>query len=1340
MSEERRKLDLLLEQMAKAEVSRAKEALAGGGVVAVVALGRETLTSVVAARARFDALTAAIERAPVDRTALIEGYLRASVRDEASLRGDLRALRERAGAVLDVPALTERVAREATDGEILVEVCMALARRSLDASNARDVDANVVAEIAWTPGRWSRRVEALRLLREVARYEPDAATRRVIRAAAHELAQPDEHRWVQPAAIAALAAVDAPKAIAMARERLERPRPGDDLLVRERIVDLAARLRRAPWHELVAIAARDPSDHVRITAARAAQDPALLGQMARADASPKVRAAAAIHLTKRIGGRVEPLLFDLLRTDASGIVANTAAEMISLLARRQRLRSRDAAFEALRAAAARADLPPDVRARIAEEIAEIDVALDPYLAMLREVIGRIVERVPVGSAARLAGPGVANVTDEQLGRVLTVLSRGDFALSADRASAGLVLYRGETRAFAPWRALFELRNPLPSKRQGYFHSWGRRPRGRLRAPPAGLAEITATRVPGERVLASKAGGWGRELPLVDDLLSLGVLRRRPVALIGAGGTTILTPPPSIVRRALAWGRVTLAYARLAELRRRALDSGEESVQRAFVDEVTRLTGIALRYEPRAFGAGRVALAPPAQLSTSASPLAPPSAFAIAPFGFAGVTGRDFASYSLSAQGNRLPHVAAFASLILVAMIVRGVLVRRGIDRDRKAIPLVLGGWGTRGKSGTERIKAGLLQGMGYECLVKTTGCEAMFIHALPDVPAREVFIYRAYDKATVWEQRDLLTLGRRFGVRAFLWECMALQPDLVNLLQAQWMRDDYSTITNAYPDHEDVQGPAGFDVAEVISEFVPTRGRLFTAEDQMLPILRERAKERRTSIHVAGARHADLIADDLLARFPYHEHPRNIALVAQLAQALGIPASIAIAEMADNVVPDLGVLKTYPRVMHEGRTLEFTNGMSANERTGALSNWTRMAFDRHDPDASPATWIVTVVNNRADRVARSEVFARFIVEDIAAHRHVLIGTNVSGLVGFIEEALARHLLAISPTDKLAGDAEERRRAARARVERALAALHVPRTDAASVEAELAALRLPALVRDRLEALLVPASPAESYADARRAIDAAMPADFPSEARPFLVAQIARRRTARALLAAVDAHVPSAPEALERAFRDAYRAMFEEQIVPLHDATLTGDQVIDRVARAVPPGAHAAIMGIQNIKGTGLDFVYRWVSLDVVDRALRRVEEGSPEEVARGLRELRAHDDYGLVDARDAIRRLRGARDRAQGDLAAYDAILHRLDAIEARRAAGLTATRVDTWSDKARRFVGKTFDYLDSIRRQRMARQVVDDLVAARISHSAAAIAMRDVVARAKGAWMMRRG
>ena len=132
---------------------------------------------------------------------------------------------------------------------------------------------------------------------------------------------------------------------------------------------------------------------------------------------------------------------------------------------------------------------------------------------------------------------------------------------------------------------------------------------------------------------------------------------------------------------------------------------------------------------------------------------------------------------------------------------------------------------------------------------------------------------------------------------------------------------------------------------------MPTRGRLFTAEDQMLPILRQRCRRARHVPRAVTSRgRASWSADDVLARFPYQEHPKNIALVVALARGLGIPSAIALAEMADHVVPDLGVLKTYPEVLYLGRKVSFTNGMSANERTGALSNWRRTGFADHDPE------------------------------------------------------------------------------------------------------------------------------------------------------------------------------------------------------------------------------------------------------------------------------------------------------------------------------------------------------------------------------------------------------
>ena len=69
---------------------------------------------------------------------------------------------------------------------------------------------------------------------------------------------------------------------------------------------------------------------------------------------------------------------------------------------------------------------------------------------------------------------------------------------------------------------------------------------------------------------------------------------------------------------------------------------------------------------------------------------------------------------------------------------------------------MIGGWGSRGKSGTERLKAAMIQGMGYSLFAKTTGCEAMMVAGIPGSTPEELFLYRPYDKASITEQRMVL--------------------------------------------------------------------------------------------------------------------------------------------------------------------------------------------------------------------------------------------------------------------------------------------------------------------------------------------------------------------------------------------------------------------------------------------------------------------------------------------------------------------------------------------------------------------------------------------------------
>jgi hypothetical protein len=102
---------------------------------------------------------------------------------------------------------------------------------------------------------------------------------------------------------------------------------------------------------------------------------------------------------------------------------------------------------------------------------------------------------------------------------------------------------------------------------------------------------------------------------------------------------------------------------------------------------------------------------------------------------------------------------------------------------------------------------------------------------------------------------------------------------------------------------------------------------------------------------------------------------------------------------------------------------------------------------------------------------------------------------------------------------------------------------------------------------------------------------------------------------------------------------AWISMFKAQVIIVWDAGSTGDQIIDQCARAVPPGVHVTIMGTQNIKGTGLDFIYRWLALDAVYIGLNKLASSDEHTRLEALRSLDAHSDFGFTDTGLLVARL-----------------------------------------------------------------------------------------------------
>lgn len=738
----------------------------------------------------------------------------------------------------------------------------------------------------------------------------------------------------------------------------------------------------------------------------------------------------------------------------------------------------------------------------------------------------------------------------------------------------------------------------------------------------------------------------------------------------------------------------------------------------------------------------------------------------------------FYDYFITLSENTMLHLAIFAGAIMVYFMGRLSLNYYTIKRSRRAIPLVIGGWGTRGKSGTERIKAALFHALGCEILVKTTGNEAMFIHSVPEQKPLELFLFRPYDKATIWEQKTIIKLAAGLGAQVLMWECMALTPRYVRLLERVWMKDDITTITNTYPDHEDIQGPAGINIPQVMTNFVPRKRICFTAEEQMLPILQQAARDQETTLQAVNWRDVELLTDDILDRFPYKEHPANIAMVLDLMEHLGVEKDFALKEMADNVVPDIGVLKTYPTAYYLGRKLEFTLGNSANERRGFINNWTRTGFDKYDNIENADTWITTCVNNRDDRIPRSKVFANIMVMDISAHKYFLIGTNLTGLYGYIQEVLSRrlgNLFLINshnrqdiPDDQLHVYAEERLTDIlnelkvetmtvddiTRKFQKMLEGLGISHKIIESTIGELnlrqaienTHINSPAIEITE-EVIRAEASATELLANVKeRLIAIGLNEEIATAVAEFLEKYIRMYRSIDNFRVFVKNRLGSPPasesmlQELNDKTRELVKKIFNDSLEMIMDPASTGDQIIDRIARCSPPGFTIRIMGAQNIKGTGLDFAYRWISLGKVMEMTPALESRDEKTRMDAIRWFGYYKEYGILDCQPAIEALEQAKTLSVNQIAStqqqIESVTNHVKAKYTEKLEQLGEVGKQGLLSHVYSILEQILDAGDSRKRRKEANSVINDLIKERISHEQASIVLRDLTKRQKGGWL----
>ncbi|MFD2230722.1 hypothetical protein [Alkalimarinus sediminis] len=939
--------------------------------------------------------------------------------------------------------------------------------------------------------------------------------------------------------------------------------------------------------------------------------------------------------------------------------------------------------------------------------------------------------LPLGKSRRLPRVIRNNLSSESQARLLAVKAQDGFGFDITASK----VTRDHKIKFRLWRFLHELRHSATDKRQNYSHLTGRVYYGEQHIPSNMVSECSATKVPGEPLFQENEQGWRPYLPLVDQIISSldQGWPTQPIKIFTSEGITWLTPPSSLWGRLKARATLVWHFKTFAQLRN--WSEGDAEAPDAYLKAIVAL-GFTVQLTPHTDHNKK-----PFKLDRQVQQFFP----VVLPPWFMD-SWRQFENYFFSVYQNSLNHLLIFCGGLSAVFFGSHLRANWQMRKARAAIPLVIGGWGTRGKSGTERLKAALFNAMGYHVVSKTSGCEAMFLHGTALQPLHEMFLFRPYDKATIWEQAQVVTLSEKLGADVFLWECMGLTPRYIDILQQQWMRDDIATITNCYPDHEDIQGPAGVDIPRVMKKFVPKKSILITSEENMRPFLDDASREKQTEMHSINWLDAGLLTNDVLSRFPYEEHPYNIALVTKMGALLDLSPEYCLKEMADRVVPDLGVLKIYPVAHVNGRYLGFINGMSANERFGTLSNWKRVGlYDTHIEE-QPDIWVSTVVNNRADRIARSQVFAHLLAEDIGADKHFLIGSNLDGLQNYIDTAWEDYIQELSVTDSEADHAQTQEKIAATFCEIAKR-LRVPSNQNQvyqRLQAMLKGVNLPLNNSEALpdvDLLNIDQLNVDQLAEQLEAH--LNRSDLIDENKQSILLQWQQDNAELALINALLKEINSVskvelPTVIKKC-QQQLTSWFKARFVVVSDFYTNGNQLVSIIANHTPAGLTNRIMGLQNIKGTGLDFVYRWQSWDRTYTLCEQLNADDELTAKNAVSDLARIQDFGVLDQQKILNAIETVKHKP---VAQTEQFQTELELIGDNLKNNLQNTQVKSSTEQHRfklyliNFIEALLDPGQAIKRRKAANQIYQDLADERISHARAAIALQTLNKNQKGGWL----
>lgn len=283
------------------------------------------------------------------------------------------------------------------------------------------------------------------------------------------------------------------------------------------------------------------------------------------------------------------------------------------------------------------------------------------------------------------------------------------------------------------------------------------------------------------------------------------------------------------------------------------------------------------------------------------------------------------------------------ALLILYFIAESYINRRCLASFKSVVHVN----GIRGKTSTCRcIDAALRK--RYRVFTKTTGTDAMMIH----VDGSESPV-RRLGPANIHEQLRTIRRARREGAEVLILECMAVNPALQKVAQAQIVRSDITVITNVRYDHIFEMGDSLDEIAEALSSTVPDHGTLFTADAAYAGFFEEKCKEKGSRLIYCPS---TCVAEE------------NRSIAREVSRSLNITEN-EFEESLSEVKEDFGVRRIYPLKNKNGEVFYFLNLFSANDPQSTINNINDVKDDYKG--------ICFLYNHRGDRPDRALLFARY---------------------------------------------------------------------------------------------------------------------------------------------------------------------------------------------------------------------------------------------------------------------------------------------------------------------------------------------------------------------------